>query len=89
EFDESYVQTGSGQLYSWSSQNHIWDGAPLTLRCNHSVVFEGPEIRQGPLLQLLRLTGISSTYSFFTLSLEFKMTASLLIPGQSLGQFLI
>ncbi|XP_073692711.1 hemicentin-1 [Garra rufa] len=80
EFDESYVQTGSGQLYSWSSQNHMWDGAPLTLRCNHSVVFEGPEIRQGPLLQLLRLTGISSTYSFFTLSLEFKMTASLLIP---------
>ncbi|RXN18375.1 hemicentin-2 isoform X1 [Labeo rohita] len=80
EFDESYVQTGSGQLYSWSSQNHIWDGAPLSLRCNHSVVFEGPEIRQGPLLQLLRLTGISSTYSFFTLSLEFKMTASLLIP---------
>ncbi|XP_016112004.1 hemicentin-1 [Sinocyclocheilus grahami] len=80
EFDESYVQTGSGQLYSWSSQNHMWDGSPLTLRCNHSVVFEGPENRQGPLLQLLRLTGISSTYSFFTLSLEFKMTASLLIP---------
>uniref|UniRef100_A0A8C1LEB7 Hemicentin 2 n=1 Tax=Cyprinus carpio TaxID=7962 RepID=A0A8C1LEB7_CYPCA len=80
EFDESYVQTGSGQLYSWSSQNHMWDGAPLTLRCNHSVVFEGPENRQGPLLQLLRLTGISSTYSFFTLSLEFKMTGSLLIP---------
>ncbi|XP_051950032.1 hemicentin-1 [Xyrauchen texanus] len=80
EFDESYVQTGSGQLYSWASQNHMWDGAPMTLRCNHSVVFEGPESRQGPLLQLLRLTGITSTYSLFTLSLDFRMTASLLIP---------
>ncbi|XP_001920501.5 hemicentin-1 [Danio rerio] len=80
EFDESYVQTGSGQLYSWSTQNHIRDGAPLTLRCNHTMVFEGPESRQGPLLQLLRLTGISGTYSLYTLSLDFKMTASLLIP---------
>ncbi|XP_056628956.1 hemicentin-1 isoform X2 [Triplophysa dalaica] len=80
EFDESYVQTGSGQLYSWSSQNHMREGAPLTLRCNHSVVFEGPENRQGPLLQLLRLTGISSTYSLFTMSLEFRMTASIHVP---------
>ncbi|TRY54403.1 hypothetical protein DNTS_023681 [Danionella cerebrum] len=80
EFDESYVQTGSGQLYSWSTQNHIRDGAPLTLRCNHSVAFEGPESRQGPLLQLLRLTGISSIYNLYSLSLDFKMTASLLIP---------
>lgn len=75
------MQTGSGQLYSWSSQNHMWDGTPLTMRCNHSMVFEGPENRQGPLLQLLRLTGISGTYSLFTLSLEFTMTASLLVPG--------
>lgn len=58
----------------------------MTLRCNHSVVFEGPENRQGPLLQLLRLTGISGTYSLYTLSLEFKMTATLLIPGQYMVQ---
>ncbi|XP_030621020.1 hemicentin-1 [Chanos chanos] len=80
DFDESYVQTGSGQMYAWSSQNHLHEGTPVTLRCNHTLVFEGPQVRQGPLLQLLRLSSISGTYSLLTLSLNFEMTASLLIP---------
>ncbi|KAG9270615.1 hemicentin-2-like [Astyanax mexicanus] len=82
DFDESYVQTGSGQLYAWSSQNHLQDGSPMMLRCNHTLLYEGPAERQGALLQLLRLTGISGTYSAFTLSLNFQMTASLIVPDE-------
>ncbi|XP_037392153.1 hemicentin-2 isoform X1 [Pygocentrus nattereri] len=80
DFDESYVQTGSGQLYAWSSQNHLQDGVPVTLRCNHSLLYEGPAERHGALLQLVRLTDISGTYSLFSLSLHFQMTASLVVP---------
>ncbi|XP_063051892.1 hemicentin-1-like [Engraulis encrasicolus] len=94
EFDESYVQTGPGQLYAWSSQNlgpgagdgglqggpEFEFGDPLSVRCNHSLVFEGPQERQGPLLQLLKLSGISGLYSSLTLSLELEMTATLLLP---------
>ncbi|XP_067083733.1 hemicentin-1 [Osmerus mordax] len=83
EFDESYVQTGPGQLYSWSSQTHQRGGRPLALRCNHTIVYEGPEGREerlGPLLQLLKVSSMTAAYSRFTLSLDFHMTASLLIP---------
>ncbi|KAJ8413768.1 hypothetical protein AAFF_G00063660 [Aldrovandia affinis] len=80
EFDESYVQTGPGQLYAWSSQTHQQGGSPLSVRCNHSLVFEGSQSRQGPLLQLLRISSISGAYSRFTLSLDFQLTVSLLIP---------
>lgn len=91
EFDESYVQTGPGQLYAWSSQSlaggeggpQLGDEGPLTLRCNHTLAFEAPQDRQGPLLQLLKLTGISGLYSTFTLSLHFQITATLLLPGQT------
>ncbi|KAG9354590.1 hypothetical protein JZ751_001303, partial [Albula glossodonta] len=82
EFDESYVQTGPGQLYAWSSQTHQKGGAPLLLRCNHSLVFEGSQDRQGPLLQLLRISSISGAYSRYTLSLDFQLTVSLLIPDE-------
>uniref|UniRef100_A0A8C8HMI3 Hemicentin-2 n=1 Tax=Oncorhynchus tshawytscha TaxID=74940 RepID=A0A8C8HMI3_ONCTS len=80
EFDESYVQTGPGQLYSWSSQAHQRAGGPMVLRCNHSIIYEGREERQGPLLQLLKVSQMSGIYSIFTLSLDFQMTASLLLP---------
>lgn len=81
EFDESYVQTGRGQLYSWSSQAHRRGGTPMVLRCNHSIIYEGQEERQGPVLQLLRVSGMDSVYNVFALSLDFRLTASLLIPG--------
>ncbi|XP_062273055.1 hemicentin-1 [Scomber scombrus] len=80
EFDESYVQTGQGQLYSWSSQTHQRGGNPMVLRCNHTVIYEGQEERQGPLLQLLKVSGMNSVYNMFTLTLDFHITASLLIP---------
>ncbi|XP_028269954.1 hemicentin-1 isoform X2 [Parambassis ranga] len=80
EFDESYVQTGQGQLYSWSSQTHQRGGNPMVLRCNHTIIYEGQEERQGPLLQLLKVSRINSVYNMFTLSLDFHITASLLIP---------
>ncbi|KAK7933456.1 hypothetical protein WMY93_004352 [Mugilogobius chulae] len=80
EFDESYVQTGQGQLYSWSSQTHQRGGNPLVLRCNHTIIYEGPEERQGPLLQLLKVSGLNSVYNMFTLTLDFHMNANLLIP---------
>uniref|UniRef100_A0A8C8M5M0 Hemicentin 2 n=1 Tax=Oncorhynchus tshawytscha TaxID=74940 RepID=A0A8C8M5M0_ONCTS len=80
QFDESYVQTGPGQLYSWSSQAHQRAGGPMVLRCNHSIIYEGREERQGPLLQLLKVSQMSGIYSIFTLSLDFQMTASLLLP---------
>ncbi|XP_041856289.1 hemicentin-1 [Melanotaenia boesemani] len=80
EFDESYVQTGQGQLYSWSSQTHKRGGSPMVLRCNHTVIYEGQEERQGPVLQLLKLSGINSVYNMFTLTLDFHITASLLVP---------
>ncbi|XP_036382492.1 hemicentin-1 [Megalops cyprinoides] len=89
EFDESYVQTGPGQLYAWSSQTHQQGGAPLSLRCNHSLVYEGSQGRQGPLLQLLRVSSINGLYSRLTLSLDFQLTVSLLIPdgeGESCPQ---
>ncbi|XP_029915084.1 hemicentin-1 [Myripristis murdjan] len=80
EFDESFVQTGQGQLYSWSSQAHQRGGNPMVLRCNHTIIYEGQEERQGPLLQLLKVSGLNSVYNMFTLSLDFHITASLLIP---------
>ncbi|CAL8343147.1 unnamed protein product [Lota lota] len=84
DFDESYVQTGRGQLYSWSSQQHQQHqratGAPLVLRCNHTILHEGPAQRQGPLLQLLRVSGINSVYSLFSLSLDVSVTAGLMLP---------
>uniref|UniRef100_A0AAY5L311 Hemicentin 2 n=1 Tax=Esox lucius TaxID=8010 RepID=A0AAY5L311_ESOLU len=82
EFDESYVQTGPGQVYSWSSQAHQRAGSSVVLRCNHSIIYEGQEERQGPLLQLLKVSQMSGMYSVFTLSLDFQITASLLLPGQ-------
>uniref|UniRef100_A0A3Q2Y4I9 Hemicentin 2 n=1 Tax=Hippocampus comes TaxID=109280 RepID=A0A3Q2Y4I9_HIPCM len=81
EFDESYVQTGQGQMYSWSSQNHQRGGRPMVLRCNHTIIYEGEENRQGPLLQLLKVSGMNSVYNMLTLTLDFHFTASLLIPG--------
>lgn len=81
EFDESYVQTGQGQLYSWSSQTHRRGGTPMVLRCNHTIIYEGQEERQGPVLQLLRVSGVDSVYNVLALSLDFHITASLLIPG--------
>ncbi|CAJ1068041.1 hemicentin-1 [Xyrichtys novacula] len=80
EFDESYVQTGQGQLYSWSSQTHQRGGNPLVLRCNHTIIYEGQEERQGPLLQLLKVSGMNSVYNMFTLTVDFHITASLLVP---------
>uniref|UniRef100_A0A3Q2GH42 Hemicentin-1 n=1 Tax=Cyprinodon variegatus TaxID=28743 RepID=A0A3Q2GH42_CYPVA len=80
DFDESYVQTGQGQLYSWSSQTHQRGGSPMVLRCNHTIVYEGQEERQGPVLQLLKVSGINSAYNMFTLSLDFHITTSLLVP---------
>lgn len=89
EFDESYMQTGQGQLYSWSSQTHQRGGSPMVLRCNHSIIYEGQEERQGPLLQLLRVSGMNSVYNMLTLSLDFHITASLLIPGLKEKKYLI
>ncbi|XP_071783895.2 hemicentin-1 [Centroberyx gerrardi] len=80
EFDESYVQTGQGQLYSWSSQAHHRGGSPMVLRCNHTIIYEDQEERQGPLLQLLKVSGMNSVYNMFTLSLDVHITAGLLIP---------
>lgn len=53
----------------------------MILRCNHTIIYEGQEQRQGPLLQLLKVTGMSSIYNMFTLTLDFHITSSLLIPG--------
>ncbi|XP_064793489.1 hemicentin-1-like [Oncorhynchus masou masou] len=80
EFDESYVQTGPGQLYSWSSQAHQRVDGPMVLRCNHSIIYEGREEHQGPLLQLIKVSQMDGIYSMFTLSLDFQITASLLLP---------
>lgn len=54
----------------------------MVLRCNHTIIYEGQEERQGPLLQLLQLSEINSVYNMFTLSLEFHIAASLHTPGR-------
>lgn len=53
----------------------------MVLRCNRTIIYEGQEERQGPVLQLLRVSGINSVYNVFALSLDFHITANLLIPG--------
>ena len=53
----------------------------MVLRCNHTIIYEDQEERQGPLLQLLKVSGMNSVYNMFTLTLDFHITASLLIPG--------
>ncbi|XP_013862624.1 hemicentin-1 isoform X1 [Austrofundulus limnaeus] len=80
DFDESYVQTGQGQLYSWSSQTHQRGGRPMVLRCNHTIIYEGQEERQGPVLQLLKVSRMNSVYNMFMLTLDFHITTALLIP---------
>lgn len=79
------MQTGQGQLYSWSSQTHQRGGAPMVLRCNHTIIYEGQEERQGPLLQLLQLSKINSVYNMLTLSMEFHITASLHVVGRKMA----
>lgn len=55
----------------------------MVLRCNHTIVYEGQAERQGPLLQLLQLSEINSVYNMLTLSLEFRITASLHVAGRN------
>lgn len=57
----------------------------MILRCNHTIIYEGQEEREGPLLQLLKVSGMNSVYNVFTLTLDFHITASLLIPGQGMN----
>ena len=54
----------------------------MVLRCNHTVIYEGQEERQGPVLQLLKVSGMNSVYNMLTLTLDFHITASLLTPGR-------
>lgn len=53
----------------------------MVLRCNHTIIYEGQEERQGPVLQLLKVSGMNSAYNMFTLTLDFHVTASLHVPG--------
>ncbi|KAK1155520.1 hemicentin-1-like [Acipenser oxyrinchus oxyrinchus] len=78
DFNESYTQTGEGQLYAWSSQRLLVDGAPLTLRCNHTVVFEGG---RGPLLQLLRVRSFTGSYRHRSQEMSFQFSTSLRTDG--------
>lgn len=80
------MQTGQGQLYSWSTQTHQRGGTPIVLRCNHTIIYEGQEERQGPLLQLLQLSEINSVYNVLTLSLEFHITARLHVAGRKMAE---
>ncbi|XP_041098662.1 hemicentin-1 isoform X2 [Polyodon spathula] len=78
DFNESYTQTGEGQLYGWSSQRLLVDGAPLPLRCNHTVVFEGG---RGPLLQLLRVHSFTGRYRHRSQEMSFQFSTSLRTDG--------
>ncbi|KAK6480953.1 hemicentin-1-like [Huso huso] len=78
DFNESYTQTGEGQLYAWSSQRLLVDGAPQTLRCNHTVVFEGG---RGPLLQLLRVRSFTGSYRHRSQEMSFQFSTSLRTDG--------
>ncbi|XP_060787017.1 hemicentin-1 isoform X2 [Neoarius graeffei] len=82
DFDETYVQVGSGQIYSWSTQNSMQQnvGSVLTLHCNHSLVFDGSVKRFAPLLQQIHLSDIRSSYNTLTFRLDFHITATLLLP---------
>ncbi|XP_026768070.3 hemicentin-1 isoform X3 [Pangasianodon hypophthalmus] len=82
DFDETYVQVGSGQIYSWSTQNSLQQDVDsvLTLRCNHSLVFDGSVKRFAPLLQQIRLSDISSSYNMLNFRLDFHITAMLSLP---------
>lgn len=53
----------------------------MVLRCNHTIIYEGQEERQGPVLQLLKVSGMNSAYNMFTLTLDFHVTASLHVLG--------
>uniref|UniRef100_A0A1A8CM87 Hemicentin 1 n=1 Tax=Nothobranchius kadleci TaxID=1051664 RepID=A0A1A8CM87_NOTKA len=66
EFDESYVQTGRGEEGPWCC-------VVITLSFMR-------EKRQGPLLQLLKVSRMNSIYNMFTLTLDFHITTNLLIP---------
>ncbi|MGH0143069.1 UNVERIFIED_CONTAM: hypothetical protein FKN15_022424 [Acipenser sinensis] len=78
DFNESYIQTGEGQLYAWSSQRLLVDRALLTLRCNHTVVFEGG---RGPLLQLLRVRSFTGSYRHRSQEMSFQFSTSLRTDG--------
>ncbi|XP_058246105.1 hemicentin-1 isoform X2 [Hemibagrus wyckioides] len=82
DFEETYVQVGSGQIYSWSTQNSLQQGVGpvLTLHCNHSLVFDGSVKRFSPLLQQILLSHISSSYNMVDFRLDFHVTAELSLP---------
>lgn len=58
----------------------------MVLRCNHTIIYEGQEERQGPLLQLLQLSEINSVYNVLTLSLEFHINARLHVTGRKMAK---
>lgn len=60
----------------------------MVLRCNHTIIYEGQEERQGPLLQLLQLSEINSVYNVLTLSLEFHATARLHVAGRKMAKLI-
>ncbi|XP_059849711.1 hemicentin-1-like [Hypanus sabinus] len=76
DFSESYVQTGPGQLYGWSTQMFVQDGSPISLKCNHTIVYESTLGRQPSVLQILKAEYISIYYSEETEALSFHITAS-------------
>ncbi|KAG2469773.1 HMCN2 protein, partial [Polypterus senegalus] len=80
EFSESYTQTGSGQLYAWSTQRLLLDRSFLSLRCNHSIIFEESVGLRGPLLQTLRVRSISANYHRQSQEVHFQFSTSLHVP---------
>ncbi|XP_069772736.1 hemicentin-1-like [Narcine bancroftii] len=76
DFSTSYVQTGPGQLYGLSSQVFLQDGAPISFRCNHTIVYESTLGHQPSLLQILKAEYISINYSEEREELSFHITTS-------------
>ncbi|GAB0198482.1 hemicentin-2 [Grus japonensis] len=77
DFNERYVQTGTGQLSGDSVQSFLLDRRIARARCNHTIVYTPPVGPQPPWVQHVRARAVQASYDPTSEELRFQLRASL------------
>ncbi|XP_054704630.1 hemicentin-2 isoform X1 [Grus americana] len=77
DFNERYVQTGTGQLSGDSVQSFLLDRRIARARCNHTIVYDPPVGPQPPWVQHVRARAVQASYDPTSEELRFQLRASL------------
>uniref|UniRef100_A0A2K6FSN4 Hemicentin 2 n=1 Tax=Propithecus coquereli TaxID=379532 RepID=A0A2K6FSN4_PROCO len=85
DFQESYVQTGPGQLFVGSTQRFLQGSVPAFLRCNHSIRYDAARGPQPQLVQHLRASAISTAFDPEAKALRFQLNTALQAEENEVG----